>query len=65
MESGDEEYVFVVRDGKAVKVPVQVLHAQTDLTAVEAELTEGEQVVIRGQLTLTDGASVIVMEGGK
>ncbi len=65
VESGDEEYVFVVRDGKAVKVPVQVLHAQTDLTAVEAELTEGEQVVIRGQLTLTDGASVIVMEGGK
>lgn len=65
VENGSEPHVFAVRDGSAVQIPVRILHTQTDLTAVEAELAEGDQVVVRGQLTLTDGASVIVMEGGR
>lgn len=65
IENSEGAHLFVVREEQAVKVPVEVIRAQTELTAVSGELEEGAQVVIRGQYTLADGNRVSVVEGGQ
>jgi len=62
MEEGNESYIYHVVDGKAVRVNVEVIEAQTERTAINAELPEDAQVITTGQLTLTDGGKVTIME---
>ncbi|MGP4077133.1 efflux RND transporter periplasmic adaptor subunit [Halobacillus sp. K22] len=62
MEEGNESYIYHVVDGEAVRVNVEVVEAQTDRTAINAELPEDAQVITTGQLTLTDGGKVTIME---
>ncbi|SFE59869.1 efflux RND transporter periplasmic adaptor subunit [Alteribacillus iranensis] len=50
--------VFVVEENKAVLVPVEVLREESDVSAVDAELSPDSKVVTRGQFFLTDGALV-------
>ncbi|MFV9510428.1 efflux RND transporter periplasmic adaptor subunit [Tepidibacillus sp. LV47] len=63
--TGEETYVFIIQNGKAVKKPVKIKEMSTEDTVIEG-LTENDQVVIKGQYLLTDGASVrITTEEGK
>ncbi|MCA0970997.1 efflux RND transporter periplasmic adaptor subunit [Halobacillus litoralis] len=62
VENGNEAYVYHVVDGKAVRVDVTVLEAQTDQMAIEADLPETAEVIKSGQLTLTDGSAVTLMK---
>jgi RND family efflux transporter MFP subunit len=53
-------FVFVVKDGKAMVRPVTVARVMTKETALERGLEGGETVVTDGFLQLTNGASVAV-----
>ncbi|KFN45289.1 efflux RND transporter periplasmic adaptor subunit [Arenimonas composti] len=61
LEDAGETAVFAVREGKAVRVPIQVGHLSGELAEVREGLNEGEQVVTAGKVTLRDGASVEVL----
>jgi len=50
--------VYVVRDGVAELVGVEVVTAGQDAAAVSGELAEGDDVIVRGYEELPDGATV-------
>lgn len=59
---GDEQFVFRVVDGKAVRVKVTVGQRREGLVEVVSGLGAGDVVVSAGQLKLRDGAPVVVVE---
>ncbi|GGJ91632.1 hypothetical protein GCM10007063_12800 [Lentibacillus kapialis] len=61
-ESG-ETFVYVVKDNQAVKTNVTIQESQSEETAVKGDVAEGDQVVVNGLLTLSDGMEVNVIEG--
>jgi membrane fusion protein (multidrug efflux system) len=61
LEDAGETAVFAVREAKAVRVPIEVGHMSGELVEVRKGLTEGEQVVTAGKITLRDGAAVEVL----
>jgi membrane fusion protein (multidrug efflux system) len=61
MQQGDVRFVYVVRDGKAVRTPVKTGQRQPGRIAVLDGLKEGDQVVSAGQAKLFDGAPVNVL----
>ncbi|WP_337019769.1 efflux RND transporter periplasmic adaptor subunit [Oceanobacillus massiliensis] len=58
VQEDDRSFVYVVNDHTAQKVEVQVLETQSDQTAIEGDIEAGDQIVITGQLTLSDGEKV-------
>lgn len=61
LEDAGETAVYAVRDNKAVRVAIEVGHLSGELAEVRKGLTEGEQVVTAGKITLRDGAAVEVL----
>ena len=60
-QSEDGAYVFVVRDGKAREVAVDVLGRRDDLLALGSlELSPGDSVIVVGQGVVRDGEVVEV-----
>lgn len=62
MSSEGIHYVYVVKEGRAVRTEVQVLETQSEFTAVEGELQPNDLVVTKGQFTLSDGSAVEIIE---
>ncbi|GAB2538457.1 efflux RND transporter periplasmic adaptor subunit [Gracilibacillus alcaliphilus] len=60
-EENEETFVYIVDDDTAKRVDVTVKETQSEQTAVEADLSEGDQVIVSGQLTLTDGNEINVV----
>ncbi len=58
--SASGESVFVVRDGKAVPVPVTTGGEVGNRTIIQSGLSAGDQVVTTGQLRLQPGAPVTI-----
>lgn len=58
LRRGDDEVVYVVRDGIAVQTPVDVVAIGEDTAAVEGDLRAGEQVVTAGVELIEDGDEV-------
>lgn len=56
-----ETYVFVVRDGTVVRVPVETGQRRDGLVAIEKGLDRGEEVVVRGLQRVRDGSQVEVI----
>jgi multidrug efflux pump subunit AcrA (membrane-fusion protein) len=54
--------VFLVRDNKAVQIPVQVGIGQGDLVEVIGDVQPGDQVIIRGAERLFPGQPVNIKE---
>jgi len=64
--SGDRHHIFVVRNGKALSVPVKKGHAYVSLVVIEGNLSAGEMVVVEGNERLRSGQAVrVVWEPGK
>jgi multidrug efflux system membrane fusion protein len=61
----DGTYVFAVRKGTAVEVPVSVLTDDGANAAVTGALAPGESVVVEGQLRVVPGGDVHVIKGGR
>jgi len=57
----DQNSVFVVRDGLAMRQAVELGYSMGDEVEILAGLTEGDQVVVTGQGGLRDGAPVRVV----
>ena len=56
--SSQGAFVWVVRDGKAVQVPVEIRQRNADSVLVKGDLQPGEPVVTEGVQTLRPGAPV-------
>ena|SRR5690554_297758 len=56
----DDAKVYVVKAGKAVLVPVQVLSTEGSSVLVGDGISEGDKIVSRGFVNLFDGARVIM-----
>lgn len=64
VEEAEGSYVYLIEDDHVVKEEIDVKATQSDRTAIEGEVEEGDQVVINGQLTLSDGSKVNVVKEG-
>ncbi|UFU01437.1 efflux RND transporter periplasmic adaptor subunit [Radiobacillus kanasensis] len=62
VEEGGSNFVYVIKDYKAIETKVNVLRSLTEQTAVEGDMKEGDQVVTKGQLVLSDGKEVTIQE---
>jgi membrane fusion protein, multidrug efflux system len=60
---GDEQYVFRVVDGKAVRVKVEIGQRRDSKVEVLKGLAPSDVVVTAGQLKLRDGTPVTVLNG--
>ena len=61
LDDGDPA-VYVVRDGKAVRVPIKTGYAEGEYVEVRDGLRAGERVVIAGKSALREGGSVQVID---
>ena len=61
LEDQGEAAVFAVREGKAVRVPVQLGYVNGEYAEVRSGIDEGSQVVTTGKVALRDGALVEVL----
>jgi len=57
----DGAYVWAVREGRALKLPVRILQRSTDAVLVDAAFAAGDAVVTEGVQTLREGAEVTVL----
>ncbi|WP_102109722.1 efflux RND transporter periplasmic adaptor subunit [Oceaniglobus roseus] len=61
--SAEGSFVWLVREGKAARVPVAIRQRNADAILVAGELSEDEMVVTEGVQSLRPGAEVEVVEG--
>jgi membrane fusion protein (multidrug efflux system) len=61
-EDRGERVVYVARDSVAVRKPVQVGYIDETHTEILQGLDTGEQVIVKGQRSLKDGAPIKVLE---
>jgi membrane fusion protein (multidrug efflux system) len=61
LEDEGEPAVFVVRDGKAVRVPVQLGYVTGELAEVRSGLKLGDRVVTAGKVAIRDGSELTVI----
>ncbi len=62
---GEQDIVFVVKDGKAERRAVKVMNAEGDNARLQSGVTDAEQVVIEGPAELKDGDAVKVTNPSK
>ncbi|AMN54278.1 secretion protein HylD [Labrenzia sp. CP4] len=58
----DGAFVWAVREGKGVRVPVSIIQRNTDSVLVDAELTVNDEVVTEGIHLVRNGADVTVAD---
>ncbi|KLJ01619.1 efflux RND transporter periplasmic adaptor subunit [Luteimonas sp. FCS-9] len=61
LDDGDEAAVFTVRDGKAVRVPVELGYVDGNLIEIRSGLDDGAPVVTAGKVALREGSPVQVI----
>ena len=61
LEDEGEPEVFVVRENKAVRVPVELGYVNGELAEVRSGLVEGDDVVTAGKVAIRDGSEVEVI----
>ncbi len=62
VEKQGESFVFVIENGVAVRKNIEVIRFDTEFTAVNGDLKENDQIVVKGQNLLEDGNPVQIME---
>jgi RND family efflux transporter MFP subunit len=61
--SGDGSYVWVAREGAAVRVPVTIRQRNSDSVLIEGDVTPGDAVIIEGLQSLRPGAAIEIVAG--
>ncbi|SEP68461.1 RND family efflux transporter, MFP subunit [Devosia sp. YR412] len=61
--SAQGSYVWQYVDGKAKRVPAEIIQRNSDGVLVRADLKEGDAIITEGILQLSDGADVALLEG--
>lgn len=59
---GDGAFIWLVRDGKAVRTPVRIVQRNTESVLVDAPITEGEMVVTQGIHAVREGGEVRIAD---
>jgi membrane fusion protein (multidrug efflux system) len=62
---GNKKFVFVVRDGKAMRTEIETGRRRPGEVEVTAGLAEGDVIVTEGTQKVRDGAPVKVMQAGQ
>lgn len=62
MNLGSNPYIYIVNNGKAVKRSIEVGIANDVEVAVLEGITQKDQVIVRGQNSISDGSTVEVVE---
>jgi membrane fusion protein (multidrug efflux system) len=62
LEDEGESAVYIVRDKKAVRVPVQLGYMDGELAEVRSGLRLGDQVITAGKVAVRDGTLVEVLK---
>ncbi|MDP5274509.1 efflux RND transporter periplasmic adaptor subunit [Chengkuizengella axinellae] len=60
IQKGNEAYVFLANEGKAVKKEVEILNMQSNLTAVKGDLEAGDDLIINGHKLVSDGMLILL-----
>ncbi|MBE2210163.1 MAG: efflux transporter periplasmic adaptor subunit, partial [Xanthomonadaceae bacterium] len=63
LDDASDPAVYVVRAGKAVRVPVKLGYIDGEFAEVREGLKLGDQVVVAGKSALREGGSVQVING--
>ena len=63
--AGEQDHVFVIRNGKAEQVSVRRGHAYGSLIVTEGVLSDGEMVVVEGNERLRSGQEVRIIENAR
>jgi RND family efflux transporter MFP subunit len=61
--SAEGSYVWKYDDGRAVRVPAEIIQRNSDGVLVRADLADGDAVITEGILQLSEGAEVSLLEG--
>ncbi|MXP10350.1 efflux RND transporter periplasmic adaptor subunit [Pseudoblastomonas halimionae] len=59
---GEGAHLFVVRDGKAVRVPVTITSRREGLALVDGRLTPRDRVIVEGVQKVRDGQSIRLVQ---
>ncbi|MFA9457630.1 efflux RND transporter periplasmic adaptor subunit [Halalkalibacter sp. AB-rgal2] len=62
LESQGRAFVFVVEEGTAREVEVEVIRFDSEQSAISGEIEVGDQVVVKGQHLIDDGDFVRIVE---
>ncbi len=62
LDDGSQQWVFVVRNGEAVEVPVETGRSQGLLVEVTSGLSQGDDVITSGIELVSDGSAVRIVE---
>lgn len=65
VEEVDGAFIYLVKENKVVKQEIEIKATQSDRTAIDGDVEAGDQVVINGQLTLSDGSKVNIVKEGE
>jgi RND family efflux transporter MFP subunit len=60
--SSEGAYVWAIRDGRTVRVPVRIVQRSSDEVLVAGDLVSGERIVTEGIHRLRDGSEVRVVD---
>jgi membrane fusion protein (multidrug efflux system) len=61
LDDQSEPAVYVVREGKAVRVPVELGYSEGEWTEIRKGLQQGDPVITAGKVALRDGSAVQVI----
>ncbi|MET1754974.1 efflux RND transporter periplasmic adaptor subunit [Novosphingobium sp. RD2P27] len=61
---GEGSHLFIVREGKAVRVPVTITSRREGLVFVDGAIRRGDRVVVEGVQKMRDGQEVRLVSGG-
>ncbi len=59
---GEGSHLFVVREGKAIRLPVTITSRRQGLALVDGALTERDRVVVEGVQKIRDGQSIRLVQ---
>ncbi|WP_429844931.1 efflux RND transporter periplasmic adaptor subunit [Brevibacillus sp. FIR094] len=65
IEKGEKQFVFVIKEGKAIEQEVQVLESNANTVLIGQGLNAGDAVVVSGHDDLQDGIQVSIIQNNE
>ncbi|WP_087973600.1 efflux RND transporter periplasmic adaptor subunit [Oceanobacillus rekensis] len=63
VQEDERSFIYIVHENTAEKVEVAIQETESDTSAIEGDVKNGDQIVVTGQLTLSDGDQVDIAKG--
>lgn len=59
---GDDSFVFVVRDGKAARIPVKILNQQPGYVHVTGSISPDDRIIVSNIMNIKEGSPVKILQ---